>query len=539
MACLSSDRCQSYGWSLATNDGETLLAVGGWDGKVRVWSLPDLENVSEFEGPADRVMALRFAPDSDNVAAGLWAFESPEQQHSLLLADARTGKLSKTVPLPGRPFWLSYRNGDWLCSAGTQTVVVSENGDPRSPLSHQVMACSNDGLMAAVLREGNVVELQTTKNTLSLAGHSGPVISASFNADGTRLATCSRDQTIRVWNTQSGGLVRKLAGHEWQVTSAAFVPGTTLIATASWDHTVRLWDLATTHAIRSIPAHSSSVLCMAIDAKRDRFATGAHDGTIKLWRLNDFRCTQTIQAHRQPVQDVAFSIDGTQLVSASWDRTARVHDLTAEGREPVILGGHSDLVLASQFAPDGKRLFTGSRDNTIRVWQASTGQLLDVIEGHDDHIHTIRFHPDGQTFASAGHKSVRLWSLDGEPQRVLTRNIIQEDYSLAFHPDGSQLVAGNDRLLSFWEPTTGQALETVLASRDEMLAVSYSSDGSRLVSVSASGVVRIWDTLHRIPLTNLRDAPAQVHRAMFTPDGKQVIGGLSNGRIVIWDGREQ
>ena len=188
----------SHGWSLATNDAETLLASGGWDGKIRVWSLPDLEPVTEFTGPADRGMVLRFSPESDQLAAAFWAFDNPDQENALLVADARTGEVGSTTKLPGRPFWLSYRDGNFLCASWQSTVVVATDGREQPSLRFQVLACSNDGGQTAVLRTDDSVELRHRDGeTRALNGHTGPITFATFNFDGTLLATCSRDQTVR------------------------------------------------------------------------------------------------------------------------------------------------------------------------------------------------------------------------------------------------------------------------------------------------------------------------------------------------------
>ena len=122
---------------------------------------------------------------------------------------------------------------------------------------------------------------------------------------------------------------------------------------------------------------------------------------------------------------------------------------------------------------------------------------------------------------------------------LLKREIIQEDYSLAYNPVRGELAAGTQQSIRFWDVATGESLGTVLASRDEMLSLDFSPDGSRLVSVSVDGAVRIWDVRHRIPLMLLRGAPAGVRRAIFDVDGRSVIGGLEDGRLVIWKGAEE
>lgn len=529
----------AYGWSIAISTDESMLAVGTWDATVRTYSLPDLQPVASFKGPADRAMALMFEPNSHRVAGAFWAYLSDEQDDGLVVANARTGEVISEVIINQRPLSLIYQSPTrLLCGLNATTVVVDPlTGQQQEPIPDRVLCVDSSNNRTANL-SGVVVTIRDDQNRAvsKLEGHSGGVVAATFNQDGTQIATCSEDQSVRVWDTETGSQLRQFTGHEWSISSVDFIPDTRLLVSGSWDQTVRLWDLDSIGELTTVPAHEASIACITLDRDRRRFATAARDGSVKVWQFDDLRVTHSFRDHEEWVQDVSFSPDGQQIASASWDSTVRLRNID-EAAPAKVLRGHTLIALTAQFSPDGTKLFSGSRDNTIRIWDCATGTLLDVLEGHDDHIHTIRFRPDGKQFASAGHKSLRLWSVTGEPQQVLTRNIIQEDYSLAYHPNGHEIAAGTERSLAFWNPEEGHQTDLVLASREETLSIDYSPNGSRLVSVSTSGTVRVWDTAHHLPLMNLRGAPARVRRAVFGPDGDCVIGGLETGQLVVWKGQ--
>jgi hypothetical protein len=117
-------------------------------------------------------------------------------------------------------------------------------------------------------------------------------------------------------------------------------------------------------------------------------------------------------SHSGAVNTVIFSPDGKQLVTASHDKTVKVWDFST-GKLLNTLSGHSERVSTVIFSPDGKQLVTASDDKTVKVWEFSTGKLLKTLSGHSDSVTTVIFSPDGKQLVTASsYDMVRLWRLD-------------------------------------------------------------------------------------------------------------------------------
>ncbi|KAG4427648.1 hypothetical protein IFR05_016868 [Cadophora sp. M221] len=104
---------------------------------------------------------------------------------------------------------------------------------------------------------------------------------------------------------------------------------------------------------------------------------------------------QTLEGHSGSVMSVAFSPDGTQVVSGSSDQTVRLWD-AATGALQQTLEGHSNWVWSVAFSPDGTQVVSGSDDQTVRLWDAATGALQQTLEGHSNSVMSVAFSPDGK-----------------------------------------------------------------------------------------------------------------------------------------------
>lgn len=286
----------------------------------------------------------------------------------------------------------------------------------------------------------------------TLTGHSGSVYLAVFSPDGKTLASGSYDNTVKLWQVQTGALMQTLSGHSQGVPAIAFSPDGKTLASGSRDTTVKLWDTQTWMLRQTLTGNAYEVWSVAFSPDGKTLASGGLGATLMLWDSQTGILKQTLTGHRYEVRSVAFSPDGKTIASGSWDDTVKLWDVqTAELKQ--TLTGQSDDINSVSFSPDGKMLAAGSFDKTIRLWDVQTGALKRSLTGHSSQVFSVTFSPDGKTLASGSEdKTVKLWDVQtGALKQTLTGHT-NGVYSVAFSPDGKMLASGSsDNTIKLWQ----------------------------------------------------------------------------------------
>ncbi len=279
-----------------------------------------------------------------------------------------------------------------------------------------------------------------------LTGHEEWVNSVAVSPDGTWAASGSTDNTIRIWDLETGKCRAMLEGHTGDVESVVITPDGKQVISGSRDDTIRIWDAAEGNVVADWQASKHFVLSVAIisGGRRVLSSGAARDPVLKIWDVATRQCLATLKGHGEPVYSVAVSQDEKRAVSGSVDETVRIWDL--DKLECLsTLKGHSNGVNSVQITPEGRFAVSGSNDKTLKVWDLAAGICVGTLEGHQGTVDSVAISPDGTLIASAGYtdQTVRLWDWESRACLQVIENEDQKSpISVAFSPDGSRLLAG-------------------------------------------------------------------------------------------------
>ncbi|RKK18447.1 Vegetative incompatibility protein HET-E-1 [Fusarium oxysporum f. sp. cepae] len=371
---------------------------------------------------------------------------------------------------------------------------------------------------------------------LTLEGHSGYVNSAVFSHDSTKLASASRDHTIRIWDAETGECERVLEGHSNEVNSAVFSHDSTKLASASRDYMIRIWDAETGKCEQVLKGHSDWAKSVVFSHDSTKLASASRDYMIRIWDVETGECEQVLEGHSNEVNSAVFSHNSTKLASASGDRMIRIWDAET-GKCKQVLEGHSNDVNSAVFSHDSTKLASASWDRMIRIWDAETGECRQVLEGHSTWVNSVVFSHDSKKVASASSdKTVRIWDVErGECERVLEGHSSFVN-SVVFSHDSKKLASTSwDCTIRTWDAETGEYARVLEGHSNKINSVVFSHNSKKVASASRDYMIRIWDAETGECERVLEGHSNYVNSAVFSHDSTKLASASRDRTIRIWD----
>ena len=281
------------------------------------------------------------------------------------------------------------------------------------------MTLSPDGQILASPSYDNTVRLWDVESgrNLKTFKHQEAVVCVDWSPDGATLATCCSGfwSGVYLWDTTSGQKIRILEEYHDPIYDVAWSPDGKMLASCSRNRAVRLWDAASGRILREFKGHLEKIYSVAWSPDGRQLCSGSQDNTVKLWNARNNKKFRTLQGHKGDVNAVAWLLNGQYIASASEDKTVRIWD-SGTGQEQVVLEGHTAGVVSVSLLDSGCLLASLDKNGSVIFWRTDTwaeALRVDMI-GAAYKFFNLAVHPTLPIMAASGPSGneINLWNID-------------------------------------------------------------------------------------------------------------------------------
>ena len=319
--------------------------------------------------------------------------------------------------------------------------------------------------------------------------HSGDVTSMVMTPDGHYLVTGGNDETVKVWDFETGALAHTLKAHESAITHLLLSPDGRYFLSVDLYDRITFWDVKTWRRIRSIEGYNIDGDTVVWSPNGHYLIFGTKDNRVKVLDVQTMNTIMSFTGHDRSIRAIAVSSDGRYVISGGDDKRIIVWDFKRRGHV-YILKGHKDAITEIIISPDGHYIVSGSKDHTVKVWSLETGKLVKTLKGGKEIITALKMTPKGRY--------------------IITKS--------------------NNNIIKVWDLLTGKTLHRIYGIKDPMV---LSPDRQYLAGISLHETLQVRE----IETNQLvREIKAHDIRSMaFSPNGNYILTGDHDGFIKVWE----
>ena len=501
--------------------------IGAAAGKVvTVWNLADGKELYTLTHPA-AVTSLSFNADKTRIVTGA-------ADNLARVWDVTTGKELQAYPQAGAVNGVAFHPSQpvFVSASADKTVTVQTLSATRvvaasaMPLrSIMVIPAQTHVLTAGDDKNAILWNLNTGAKERTFEGATGALNAVTMSKNGVLVATGGADATVRIYTFADAKLIGQFKA-TGPVRGLAFSPNNLALAAACEDKSLLTWNVA--YTVNQPPpaefgrptqsyAHDGAAVDLVFAADNATIYSAGADKAVKQWKLAAEVPTKSF-SHPREVDAVAFDPKGERLATGAHDGNVRIFDIAKatvlkdiKAHPPAPApSNETNPVYCIAWSPDGKQVISGSKDATLKLWDAAGGTLVKEFKaykekvfekGHRDSVFCVAFSPDGKTVASGAGgvaPEIKLWNVaDGTVVRDFVNPNLKPApgnpppshpgwiYGVKFTPDGKYLVSIGEApkrkgYLAVWSVAEGKMLYGEELALGSFYSLAIAPDGKHI-----------------------------------------------------------
>jgi WD40 repeat protein len=451
-----------------TPDGANVL-VGFKNGKILLLDIKSGQILRTFEGHNGGITSLGISLDGKFAISG-------SGDHTVKYWELKSGQMMH-----------SFESHQYHVPA----VAIAPDGN-------FAISGSLDGIKQWDLNNGELLN-SFQDNSRPGAEPIGWVDGLGYTADGQIAVSANSNHTLKLWDPQTGHVIKTLGYPPKHTGEFAFAPdGKKMLSSSHFDDALILWDIKKCEVIHCLEGHTEHVLHLAIDSDSNTAISASGSRflsqvcTVKLWDLQGGHLLHSYQA-QDSVDSVAISSSG--IAAFSDGKLLKIFNVKS-GNLLWVLEGHTGVITSIAFTRAGGKVLSGSLDRTLKLWDMKTGQLLKTQQTPDDAISFLTLASDDNTvLSSAWVANLKLWDLNGGQLLHTLEGHKGEIKAIAISADGMIAAsASNDRSIKLWDIQTGKHLHSIDNQTGQILALNFSPEAGEIIAGSFSSEGAILNT---------------------------------------------
>jgi WD40 repeat protein len=524
-----------------SNNGKMLLSVSN-DNTMKLWDVSSGKELNTFEGHSESIILAKFSPNDEYLVSTskdkkilIWNINSQKLIHTWVLSQNILDICyldSKTLTYldeNGKIYFLKISSG-----VLTDTINVGENSISFVIKRNQLIVFYLQGLFRYWdINSRKVVETSRIKTTRD--------IFLGFSDKNNLFAILKADNSIDVKSLFDTNYRKNILPNDMLTLSVTFTKDS-LMATYGTDKTIYLWNLNTEKSIGSFKLTKSiKRVSMSANGNYVSCSNGLNlfgEQRVRLWDINKMHEINSFSSFANKISMVCVSPDSIHLAGSSYNNNIFIWNMRS-GKISKVLKGHIDWVESVSYSNDGKLVISESQDNTVRIWDAETGNQIALQDALVSKNKSISFSPQNEYFTFIDFEGkVCVKCLENDSVIFKSKDACIGGI-VSFLNSNRYVIVGSGEHIKLLDIYNIEDVWVKRLNNDYVSSIDVSNDGKKLAIGSESGNIIIVDSFTGIILTNYSVHDRKVVSISFSNNDEKIVSASYDKKIAIWNIKEQ